>query len=897
MDITYIGESLWQGRLGHLLLIISFTASFLSLLSFGLEQTVKDLSEKTRWHRLGKQAFLVHVLAILGVIVLLYTLIFGHHYEYDYVRRHSNETMSFQYLISCFWAGQQGSFLVWVFWHAVVGTLLLFSTKRVWAGPVLGTFALIQLILSSMVLGIYVPRVLAVVVLVAALHVPLWLMMQRQGIPGWRSMVPGWGLLSAIRLPKGTPLQWLMVFLALPLNVLLIIALLKAGSTLDYLAETVKLGVSPFALAREEFSDNAIFLFSDYVQRISGMGLNPLLENPWMVIHPPTLFFGFALTLVPFAFGMAGLATGRYADWVKPALPWTVLAVMILGIGILMGGMWAYESLSFGGFWAWDPVENASLVPWLTLLAGLHTMLIFRSTGHALKATLIFFTTSVFLVLYSTFLTRSGILGDSSVHSFTDLGMMGQLIILIIAMMLPAIIMMAVHWSQLPSHKKEESAYSREFWMFIGALVLMLSAVHIIFTTSLPVFNSIAAWLNSVFPFLNIRDNAALPKDVVAFYNSVQVWIAILIALLTALVQWLKYKTTKLPAFLRSITPALLISLVLTAVLEYIYHFDSIGYMLLLFAGIFSMLANGHYIIKVLKGKVRVSGSAMSHIGFGLIMVGIIISLSKSEVVSKNYMSIDYGEGFDQDFKQNNLYLLMDRTYFMGDYMVTFGGKEVMDGMHPHYYYQMDYKRLHPESGKLLEEFTLRPNILMHPDMGAVAHPSTKHYLHRDIFTHITSIPMGEDKKPMEIPVVSMERVAINDSFFTSRGMVVLEGINRIDDDEADLAAVARLRIDNLGGNPVFAEPVFMIKGNEFKSLPAVVEGYGLEFDIQHIDPDAGQFTIKVTDHNDWLIMKAIVFPWINLLWLGICITMLGMMIAMVQRIREYNRTKQREEA
>lgn len=893
MDMQYLGESLWQGQLGHLLLILSFAASFVALVSFSLSATTSDELQRDRWLTLGKSSFILHTLSVIGVIVLMYVLIFTHQYEYDYVRRHSNEEMGPLYMISCFWAGQQGSFMVWIFWHAIIGTTLLFSTKKTWIGPVLAVFALIQLILSSMLLGIYIPRGIALALLVAALHVPFWKLLQDKGQAGWKALVPILNLITVAKTKAEGP-KWLLWVLALPINIIVLAWLpFQLADGLTYLTETVKLGVSPFALAREEFSNNAIFLIPNYLEQIAGQGLNPLLENRWMVIHPPTLFLGFALTLVPMAFAIAGIATKRYGDWIKPALPWTVLATMILGTGILMGGMWAYESLSFGGFWAWDPVENASLVPWLTLIAGMHTMLIYKRTGHALKATYLFFIVSVFLVLYSTFLTRSGILGDSSVHSFTDLGMMGQLIILIIAMMLPALIMMVEHWRVMPGEKKEESGYSREFWMFIGSLVLLISAVHIVFSTSLPVFNAIAAGINSIIP-LGLTDNAALPKDVVTFYNDIQVWVGIAIALLTAMVQWLKYKKTDIRQYINWIVPTLIISLILTIGLEYYYGFDNFAYVLLLFTGLFATLANLDYIFRVLKGKVKVSGSAVAHIGFGLMMVGIIISLSKSEVISKNYMNIDYGTGFDDDFKQNNLYLLQDKTYFMGDYMVSFTGKDIQER---DYYYAIDYKRLDPESGELKEEFTLEPHLLNHPDMGLVANPATKRYLHRDIFTHINSIPTDREQRPLELPQVSQQTVALKDSFFTSRGMVTLESIQPVQNQDADLAAVARLKIDNMGGNPVYAEPMFVIQNNEWLTYPAKVEEYKMEFEILNIDPDKGEFTVKVTDNNDWLILKAIVFPWINILWLGIVITMVGFMIAMVQRIQEYNRTKLRETA
>ena len=154
-----------------------------------------------------------------------------------------------------------------------------------------------------------------------------------------------------------------------------------------------------------------------------GNDLNPLLQNYWMVIHPPVLFMGFASTIVPFAFAIAGLWKKKFGEWTKPALPWALFSAAVFGVGIMMGAMWAYESLTFGGYWAWDPVENASLVPWLILVSGIHTLLIYKHTGHSLRATHIFFILVFGFILYSTFLTRTGILGDTSVHAFTDLGM------------------------------------------------------------------------------------------------------------------------------------------------------------------------------------------------------------------------------------------------------------------------------------------------------------------------------------------------------------------------------------------------------------------------------------------------------------------------------------------
>jgi cytochrome c-type biogenesis protein CcmF len=203
-----------------------------------------------------------------------------------------------------------------------------------------------------------------------------------------------------------------------------------------------KIGASPFALFREQMPDLPAFQVADYALKIQdGNGLNMLLQNYWMVIHPPVLFLGFASTIIPFGFAMGGLITKNYGDWVRPALPWALFSACVLGVGIMMGGAWAYESLSFGGYWAWDPVENASLVPWLTLIAGIHTLLIYKHTGRSLQTSFFLIAITFILILYSTFLTRSGILGETSVHSFADLGMNSQLyLFLYVFFWLPALL-------------------------------------------------------------------------------------------------------------------------------------------------------------------------------------------------------------------------------------------------------------------------------------------------------------------------------------------------------------------------------------------------------------------------------------------------------------------------
>ncbi len=197
-----------------------------------------------------------------------------------------------------------------------------------------------------------------------------------------------------------------------------------------------------------------------------------------------------------------------------------------------MGSFWAYEALNFGGFWAWDPVENASIIPWLTLIAGVHVVLAYKHSGHSYFTATFLALISFVLVLYASFLTRSGVLGETSVHSFTDLGMFWHLVIYIIAFAVLAIGILIVRWKELPITQKDEETYSREFWLFIGALILTVSCIQVIATTSIPVFNAV------------FGTKVAPPLDEIQHYNKWQTPFAVFVALISGFTQFLKYRNS-----------------------------------------------------------------------------------------------------------------------------------------------------------------------------------------------------------------------------------------------------------------------------------------------------------------------------------------------------------------
>ena len=635
--MEYISEHLLIGKVGNFFVILSFVFALLASLSYFF--AARDNDEAPSWKKIARISFQLHGLSVIGIVVTLFIMLQNHYFEYEYVWHHSNKEMPMRYILSCFWEGQEGSFLLWTFWHVILGFVLQ-RTSKIWEAPVMATISLVQVFLASMLLGIYV---------------------------------------------------------------------------FEY-----RIGSNPFTVLLREHPDFAkipLFDNPNYLEKLDGRGLNPLLQNYWMTIHPPTLFLGFALTVVPFAYAIAGLWKKKYNEWLKPALPWTYFGVMVLGTGILMGGAWAYEALSFGGFWAWDPVENASLVPWLTLVGAAHVMLISQNNPASLFITFLLSIVSFILILYATFLTRSGILGDSSVHAFTDLGMSGQLLIYLFSFLLLGIILIAINWKNFPKQKEEEGVWSREFWMFIGAVVLLLSSFQIMFYTSMPVWNKL----------FNL--NKAPAKDVIGFYNNWQLPFAFLVTLLIAVGQYFKYKNTDIKIFIRKISFSFIFALLISIIVAYFLNFDNLFFSLLLFSSIFAVVANADYMLRILKGNVKKAGASIAHIGFALILLGALISTSKKDIISQNTSGKSLESLGEKISNNDNILLTQGDTLQMGKYFVTYIGKR-FEGINV--YFDVIYFTKN-KMGKLEKSFSLAPLVQTNPRMGNVAEPDTRHFFTFDV--------------------------------------------------------------------------------------------------------------------------------------------------------------------
>ena len=657
-----------------------------------------------------------------------------------------------------------------------------------------------------------------------------------------------------------------------------------------------RIGSSPFILLRDAVQ-GPIFSRPDYLSLITdGNGLNPLLQNYWMVIHPPTLFLGFASMIIPFAYAIGGLWEKRYSDWIKPALPWSLFAVMILGTGIIMGSFWAYEALNFGGFWAWDPVENASLIPWLTLIAAVHVLIAYKNSGHSYFTATFLVLISFVLVLYASFLTRSGILGETSVHAFTDLGMFWHLVAYVSVFFILMVVFLVIRWKEMPITKKDEETYSREFWLFIGALVLSVACIQILATTSVPVFNAI------------FGTQIAPPPNVIQHYNKWQVPFAVVVASISAFSQYLKYKKTDPKKFLISITISLVLALFITAGAVYITKvYTNFMYIILTYAAIFSILANAKILGEAFKGKWRLAGSAVAHIGFAFLLVGALIAAATNNIISVNNTGIGFGDEFAKSNNpRENILLYKDEPVKMDRYTVTYKGDST-EGVNT--YYRINYQVIDTASGKVKENFNLYPNAQQNVKMKQIiASPDTRHYLFHDIYTHVSSVPLKEgdhedheghsDDEKYEKPV--SHEINVGDTVRYRDGFITVKGINRnakiqnIPVTEKDIAIGMQLEISS-NGKTYNSEPVYLLKDGSKFDFGKTVDEAGLKLRFTNVFPDKDKLELMVYQkpkaEKTWVVLKAIEFPFINFFWGGTIIMVIGFILSIFRRNKELKTT------
>ncbi len=825
--------------------VLAFAAALVAAYSYFQASRGRALGqEDASWLRLGRIAFAVHGVAVLAVVGSLFNIIHAHRYEYYYAWSHSSNHLPVQYMISCFWEGQEGSFLLWIFWHVVIGFFIM-RFNRKWEAPVMAVFSGVQLFLVSMILGVVLGG--------------------------------------------------------------------------------VKIGSSPFILLREFLTDLPVWKMNpDFVPK-DGTGLNALLQNYWMVIHPPTLFLGFALTLVPFAFAIAALWKRELTAWVKPALPWTLIGGGVLGVGVVMGAYWAYETLNFGGYWNWDPVENAVYIPWLVLVASLHGMVLWQKRRMGLRTAFALVVATFVLILYATFLTRSGVLGNASVHSFTDLGLSGQLFIYMAFFTVLAVALLVSRWKEIPISEKELSGYNPELWVFVGATVLCLGAFQVLFTTSIPVYNSFMG-------LMGIKTNVALPADQIAHYSKLQLWMGVGVALLSGIGQVMWWQRNTRETLISSLTAPTLLALLGTTLVVLLVRYNgltiSLPYVVLTLAGLFGVLANFGTIFNLLRRGVRLSGGAVAHLGIALMLLGVLASSGYSSIISRNVSGLIYSREFTEDLNRDNVLLWRNETVPMHGYQLTYTGQflevpgvpgyvdkqfifrtddeykavarapiavdgktyyktgDTLEILPENTYYRVAYKD--QKSG---EQFVLYPRAQVNEEMGGLlASPAIKKFWGHDIYSHISSVLDPRKEKPWsdvkEHVLAVGDTIFLNDYFAVFRAIEPATQTAGLNLQKGDLALQADMIVSG-EKRQYHAHPVFVVRNRLVGRVPDEVEDLGVRLSLNAIDPVKGKFTFGVsTSQKDYVILKAMEKPFINLLWSGTLLMALGFGLSLRQRGR-----------
>ncbi|HSM12942.1 MAG TPA: cytochrome c biogenesis protein CcsA [Thermoanaerobaculia bacterium] len=463
----------------------------------------------------ARRAYLFFALSIVAAAGVLLLSLARRDFRIDYVFQYSGLDLPWSYQLAAFWAGQKGSFLIWLLFGALIGLPLRRACGRMEA-PVVSIYLLAQL-----------------------------------------------GLL--------------------------------------------------FILVREN-----PFLMLDQAP-IDGQGLNPLLQDDWMVIHPPIMFVGYALAAVPFAFAMAALYRRDTSDWATRAFPWALAGFLVLGTAILLGGYWAYATLGWGGYWGWDPVENASLIPWLFGTALVHGLYLEKTRGRFRRSNLVLASLVFLSVLYGTFLTRSGVLADFSVHSFVDLGISGWLIALMAFFGGMAAILLGMRLKDVETAPNEDPPLSRGTFLVLATITILVCAIVVTLGTSAPILTSFMESPGQVGP---------------SFYNTVNLPIAMLIALLLSFVPFTTWGAGQgAREMLRRAAPGLGIAFVAAAAGVGLGVHQPL-HVIFLFLAVAASATNLQRVIELARNRQMArAGGYLAHVGVGIILVGILGSSAYDESV------------------------------------------------------------------------------------------------------------------------------------------------------------------------------------------------------------------------------------------------------------------------
>ncbi len=815
------------GIVGKLLITLAFVSGLGSL--FYYFKSASDENEQRL--KIGNWFFGFQGLFMIAASALLVYLLFTHQFKYYYVYNYTSLDLSAKYIWSAFYGGQEGSFMLWIFFSWLFGLGLIRWTRPPYRAPVMFFLTLTQLFLISMIVG-------------------------------WQ-----FGDLT--------------------------------------------IGASPFRTFAENFPDIPVVQNNPDFAPPDGSGLNDLLKSPWMMIHPPLLFVGFSMMTIPYCFAMAALWKRKYNEWVGPALPWTLSSNVALLTAIFLGGYWAYVTLSFGGFWAWDPVENASLVPWLIGTAGIHTMIIQRKSSVAQKSSIIFALLAYVAIVYETFLTRSGILADSSVHSFVDLGLYNQLLIFMLVITGLGLGMFLWRYKELPSQEKESQILSREFMTFTGAILLFILGLVIILGTSSPIIG------------LLFNENPTPPE--ISFYNQWSMPIAMLMAVFTVLGQYLFWKKYSIETLSSALINPLLITSVLTIAAVFFGDVRDLYYIFYMFTAFFAVVGNTFVIVQLCAKKPKLIGGSVTHVGFGVLLIGILASSVYNKPMLDERIS-NYNKQVEQGVIKDEmgftvtepvlfLELKLEEPKIVNDkYIVTYTGFDLQDQNRPgQQTYKLLFEPLPLGSG---EPFYMNPEV--YPMLATSTQenvqwsvdPDVRSGLLSDIYLYVAGSSFIKQRNDMiarranvdpvtkeegEVPETQTiqfekgETITVG-GFEMSFLEYAMEDTTKLPPN-TNIGVRAQIQITHMASSQQYLiEPLFALYNDEegktfVFSPPVELPGHDLTFSFSKVYPESGEIDLSIEGldeeyESEWILVVAEQKPFISVVWLGTFLLMIGFSVS-----------------
>lgn len=765
--------------LGTFLLVAATAMALLSIGAYGM--VIAGRNPALAYGRVG-------VFATLGALVMAWTLMIalflGRRFEFEYVNSYSSLDLEFFFTIAASWAGQPGSFLIWLLWGCIAAAFLVKHSKH------------------------FEPYVLLVMMLIQAA---------------------------------------LLVFVII---------------------------LNPFAPLIDPATGAAL-------TPADGKGLNPLLHNFWMIIHPPILFVGYALTTVPFAFAVGALIRRDYDTWVQRALPWTLGAWAFLGLALLLGGYWAYETLGWGGYWGWDPVENSSLVPWILLTALIHGMLQQRSHGGMRKSNLALALAAYVMVFYATFLTRSGVYANFSVHSFVAEGIYESLVGFLLFLMIGSVVVFFLRWRDIPSRPLSEKFFSRDSFFVLALITLVVTALVIGVGNSMPVISAIPGVGHTLQDMMGqafelddgtLMNPQAQPFEdgrfslAPSFYQQTTPPLGLVIITLLIIGPLLGWRDSNMRHLLQAMRwPAA--AAVVGAIVAMLIDVRDVLSLLYVAGGTFAFGTNLVMIIRTLRGGLLRIGGYLAHLGFILTMIGMVGSSAYATA-------------------EQRLSLVPGETAEIYGYTFTFNG------------YQLDDQQRGTLDITVTDQwgsYSARPFLYFNERMGATTQtPSIHSYLWQDLYIS----PAGYDpERDPARPVLGVDQGATMGPY-----QLTFLGFNM--DREAmmnggELKVGAKVRV-LYNGQESEVEPIVQVVTDpttgeqKLERVDATLPG-GQTLSLVELDPNNRMVLLEGKGEGiDGLpavpakgIIAVSVKPLVLLVWTGVTITVIGGTIAMLRRYLE----------